>query len=78
MTKTRNRRYYSGYKKSQWWKGKRRRLYSERGGVCEACGKRFPMELLELHHIVSRSDGGRDVDENLKLLCGKCHEVRHG
>jgi 5-methylcytosine-specific restriction endonuclease McrA len=77
MSKTRARRYYSGFKKSKWWREKRRRLYFERGGVCEACGLKFPLEDLELHHVVPRSNGGRDVDGNLRLLCGECHEGRH-
>jgi 5-methylcytosine-specific restriction endonuclease McrA len=78
MSKTRTRRFYSGFWKSQWWMEKRRRLYFEREGVCEECKQSFPLEALELHHIVPRSEGGRDVDGNLRLLCGRCHEGRHG
>jgi len=77
MGKQRNRRYYSGYKKSEWWRGKRRRLYYDRKGICGDCGNKFPLESLELYHIVPRSKGGRDVDGNLKLLCAECHEKYH-
>jgi 5-methylcytosine-specific restriction endonuclease McrA len=78
MSKQRTRRYYSGYKKSKWWREKRRRLYFERKGVCEDCGRMLTLEALELHHVVPRSEGGRDVDGNLRLLCGGCHGGRHG
>jgi len=32
---------------------------------------------LEIHHIVSRSEGGNNDLNNLKLLCSSCHSLVH-
>lgn len=77
MSRNRNRRYFSGFKKSIWWREKRERLYMERGGVCEICGKKIGIELMSLHHVAPRSIGGRDIDGNLQLLCNGCHKALH-
>lgn len=43
-------------------------------GRCRICGSTFP---LTRHHLVNRSQGGDDVDNNLVPLCGNgtmgCH-----
>lgn len=44
------------------------------GFRCWACGN---SENLEVHHIISRCNGGSDRPENLITLCGKCHENHH-
>ena len=31
---------------------------------------------LEVDHIKSRSSGGKDVDDNLQLLCGSCNRIK--
>ena len=77
MSITRNRRYYSGFKKSLWWSQKRERLYKERGGICERCREKKSIIQLTLHHIVPKSMGGRDIDANLILLCAGCHSEKH-
>ena len=41
---------------------------------CRACGK---AELLEVHHIVYRSQGGEDTMENLITLCKHHHMAAH-
>jgi 5-methylcytosine-specific restriction endonuclease McrA len=50
--------------------------------ACRVCGQRTM--LLERHHLVKRSQGGDDVDENIVPLCGDgvagCHgrvEAKH-
>ena len=78
MSRARNRRYYSGRKKRIWWIEKRHRLYCERGGVCEKCNRKYPLNQLQLHHIAPRCEGGRDIDLNVKLLCRSCHDNCHG
>ena len=77
MSKCRDRRYYSGFKKSMWWHDKRDRLYWERGGICEGCNEKKDISDLTVHHIVPRSKRGRDVDANIILLCDCCHADRH-
>ena len=77
MSRTRNRRFFSGFKKSDWWRQKRIRLFFERGGVCNRCKKAVPLNILELHHIVPKSKLGRDIDSNVELLCKSCHKKIH-
>jgi 5-methylcytosine-specific restriction endonuclease McrA len=43
------------------------------GGKCRACGKPGT----EVHHIVYRSHGGKDVASNLILTCMRCHRAIH-
>lgn len=53
----------------------RKRIIKKRGNICEGCG--YP-GYVELHHIISVVDGGTNADENLLLLCEKCHAEHHG
>ena len=52
-------------------------LITERGPLCQLCGKRFPKKsnrvVCEAHHIIPESFGGKAVAENLALLCEECH-----
>ena len=55
---------------------------SRRGAVlhrdnytCQCCGKKNCR--LEVHHIVFRSNGGTDNEENLITLCKECHDGVH-
>ena len=41
---------------------------------CVACGQTGN---LTQHHLVPRSLGGSDADENLLTLCGSCHAKAH-
>ena len=43
--------------------------------TCQCCGKRNCR--LEVHHIVFRSNGGTDDEENLITLCEDCHKGVH-
>jgi 5-methylcytosine-specific restriction endonuclease McrA len=45
------------------------------GRCCRACGA---LRALDLHHILMRSLGGRDVLENLCWVCRDCHKAIHG
>src|SRR5947207_475788 len=45
------------------------------GYTCQQCGKRNVR--LEAHHIVFRSNGGKDTLENLLTLCDQCHHHLH-
>jgi 5-methylcytosine-specific restriction endonuclease McrA len=54
----------------------RTRFLEERGTVCEECGyNKTPV--LQIHHVVERSQGGTDDFSNLKLLCRNCHGEIH-
>jgi len=47
-----------------------RRLVWPRGNECEECGN---ITSLEIHHVKSLSCGGKNLSENLKVLCTSCH-----
>lgn len=45
---------------------------------CQLCGDGRE-NVLQLHHLTYRSQGGRHLEENLVTLCFRCHEdVHHG
>lgn len=52
----------------------RREIYERDGGQCVLCGGAGA----HIHHIVFRSQGGKDEPDNLVTLCGSCHEKAHG
>jgi len=41
---------------------------------CVLCGR---TQLLHLHHVVLRSQGGDDVRANILALCNECHSGYH-
>lgn len=41
---------------------------------CRHCGYRQGMSV---HHVIFRSDGGRDESWNLITLCNECHDQVH-
>jgi len=41
---------------------------------CQWCGS---LHGLEVHHLEHRSQGGRDLQENLICLCHRCHKSAH-
>ncbi|NEO00796.1 MAG: group II intron reverse transcriptase/maturase [Moorea sp. SIO3I7] len=54
------------------------RLLKNQKGKCTHCGLTFRSDdLLEKHHIIPRSLGGTNKDENLELLHLHCHDAKH-
>lgn len=53
-------------------------LYGKQAGNCMGCGHHFEYRHMEVDHIIPKSKGGQDVDENLQLLCGHCNKVKGG
>lgn len=43
--------------------------------TCQCCGKKATR--LEVHHIICRSNGGTDDENNLITLCEECHSKVH-
>ncbi len=41
--------------------------------LCENCGK----VAVDIHHLIFRSQGGKNNIENLMALCRKCHQMAH-
>jgi 5-methylcytosine-specific restriction endonuclease McrA len=54
----------------------KKRLFDERGARCERCGY-SDANILVIHHIVRKSDGGSDEAHNLEIVCPNCHAEIH-
>jgi len=52
----------------------RNRVLERDGWRCQNCGA---ADNLQVHHIERRSQLGSDADENLIVLCAKCHALLH-
>ena len=58
-------------------------LLKEYGNKCMMCQKKFPLRLLQRHHIKPRyvfKQNGEQVDntkENSSILCVSCHTMIH-
>ena len=51
-------------------------LYGKQEGYCNGCKGHFPFRNMTIDHIVPRSKGGTDHEENLQLLCGACNSTK--
>ncbi len=45
--------------------------------TCQYCKGKKKCDRLEVHHIVFRSNGGSDEEDNLITLCSSCHKKLH-
>lgn len=53
--------------------------FTAAGGKCENCGLEFKdYKEPEYHHIVMHASGGKSENENIKVLCIKCHARLRG
>lgn len=54
-------------------------LYGEQDGRCGECGRWFPPDSLEIHHIIGISENPNLMlaKRNLRLLCPECHKALH-
>jgi RNA-directed DNA polymerase len=53
------------------------KLLKKQKGKCPYCGQYFTSnDLLEVDHIIPRSQGGKDEYKNLQLLHAHCHDVK--
>ncbi len=56
----------------------RQRLIETRGEPkCRRCGYEEYPEVVQVHHIIERKNGGTDELTNLEFLCPTCHAVEH-
>lgn len=52
------------------------RLYGQQEGRCNGCKVHFPFRNMTLDHIIPKSKGGSDTDDNLQLLCNACNSKK--
>ena len=58
------------------WKTLRWYFFNIQAGICPECLEVYEMNEMELHHILSKSKGGRENEENLQMLCKICHRTK--
>ena len=57
--------------RSKEWRELKQRLLRERGARCQRCGDDDPPSLVLHHNTYERL--GHERDDDLELVCGKCH-----
>lgn len=60
---------------TQEWHDTREYVLERDDGKCADCG--IEEDVMSVHHLVPRKQGGKDVPENLVTLCASCHAKRH-
>lgn len=59
------------YKQPGNWKTTRRRILTRDGHVC-SCGA----PATQVDHVVAVAHGGTHHDDNLRAICGACHDAK--
>lgn len=62
------------------WRDIRRAILERDNFLCQICGLGGKSSdiILEIDHILPKSQGGGHEPENLRTLCRNCHIRRHG
>jgi hypothetical protein len=53
----------------------RKEVYRRDGWRCALCDSTSG---IQIHHVVKRSQGGKNTPDNLITLCSDCHALAHG
>ena len=71
------RKSYTAYLKTNHWLNKRIRLIAIANKTCADCGKQYKKnQCLALHHL-TYARIGNELDEDIVVICHKCHGLRH-
>ena len=65
---------YRAYLHSPAWQRRRQAALARAGWRCEDCGH---TERLQVHHV-TRERWGDEADQDLRVLCARCHARRRG
>lgn len=67
------------YEQNQKEKELKQQLLERCGGLCENCHQLPDWRGLSKHEKIFRSHGGDPLDpDNCEMLCGRCHNAKHG
>ena len=56
----------------------RRNIFARDNTQCQYCGKKYPTTELSLDHVIPRSQGGRNIWDNIVCACVKCNVKKGG
>lgn len=65
---------YDEYLLSKEWKEKRDACFALKGKMCQFCGS---IKKLHIHHATYKNFKNEDVENDLYVLCIKCHDEYH-
>ena len=51
-------------------------LFGKQEGTCGGCRSTFPFRNFTIDHIVPKTKGGTNHQDNLQLLCGACNSLK--
>ena len=51
-------------------------LFGRQEGLCAGCKTYFPFRNMTIDHVIPRSKGGADHEDNLQLLCNACNSTK--
>jgi hypothetical protein len=71
-TRYRNHKIYTVYKNKKAWATA---VKLEKGDKCSVCG--WDKASCDVHHVVSKSDGGCNTIDNGVVVCPNCHREMH-
>ena len=65
---------YQEYLQSDHWQAKRKEALEFHGAICQCCQG---VDNLEVHHEHYKTVGNEDVENDLAILCKRCHFMEH-
>lgn len=72
------KRLHAKMTKGQVGRTKLARLWVQQKGICPVCNMRIDdVENINIHHIVEKAKGGKDINSNLVILHPNCHRKVH-
>lgn len=72
--KSKPKREYDTYISSEEWENKKKECFALKGKMCQFCGS---ITDLHVHHATYKNLKKEDVENDLYVLCNKCHFQYH-
>ena len=58
------------------YRDRKHHLFGQQEGHCKGCNETFPYQFMEVDHILPKSKGGTDAEENLQVLYSHCNKSK--